>query len=140
MQDGLVNGFDFSTLPIEIRLAGERTTDGWRHDLWIVTIGQGAGEWTTEYKTGTGHRSKSRHQWDQPRPVKPSKASIVHSLMLDAEALCQSFTDWCDNYGYSNDSLQAFDTYRLCCSIGEKMRKTFSHSRLNAMREALIDY
>ena len=140
MQNEMVNGFDFSTLPIEIRLVGERTTDGWKHDLWTVTIGQGSKEWTTEYKTGTGHRAKPRTQWYQPRPVKPSKASIVHSLMLDAEALDQSFTDWCDNFGYSNDSLQAFDTYRACCTIGEKMRKIFGHSQLCAMREALTDF
>ena len=57
------------------------------------------------------------------KPVFPGVASVLHSLMLDAQALDQSFADWCDDLGYDDDSISAFDTYRACCENGKNCKR-----------------
>ena len=124
---------------------------------------------TTEYYTGTGHRvlgplykndrfakidlGKARNylkKGETPnnearflklsKIVSPEVASVLHSLTLDAQALNQSFTDWCAEFGYDDDSISAFDTYRACCENGKKLQKVFSRSTLDKLEEILQDY
>ena len=33
-----------------------------------------------------------------------------------------SFEEFCDNMGYSNDSLKALDTYRACLETAKKLK------------------
>jgi hypothetical protein len=74
------------------------------------------------------------------KPDKPHAASVLHSLVLDAEAVNMSFTDWCDDYGYDSDSIKALSTYQECCKTGEAMRKMFTREQMEQLREALQDY
>ena len=73
-------------------------------------------------------------------PKRPTNADIMHSLLLDADAADQAFNEWCDNYGYDNDSMKAFKMYQACCEEAVNLRKTFTREQLEAMREALQDY
>ena len=61
----------------------------------------------------------------------------LHSLTLDADADGMSFRDWCDNFGYSDDSLNALDIYRECCKTAEQLRKVFKPEALAAIRDAV---
>ncbi len=127
------------------RLLGETKRDDWVCDEWRVSLGA----FETSYFTGIGLRKPTkatiaRAKWsgDKPEavPVAPKAADVLHSLLLDSEAINESFADWCSNYGYSDDSLKALDTYHQCCAIGEAMRKIFTHEQRNELRAMLEDF
>jgi hypothetical protein len=114
--------------------------DGWPCDQWEVQFQNGRRLWATDYYTGMGRRKPAPEEWDvKYRPTPPKAADVVKSLLLDAEANSQSFADWCENLGYSEDSLKAFDTYRACCEIGKKLRAVFDRDTLEKLREATAD-
>ena len=50
--------------------------------------------------------------WIVPRT--PSAADVIYSLVSDANGCDQPFNDWCADFGYSNDSIKARDTYFAC--------------------------
>lgn len=52
----------------------------------------------------------------------PSSLDVLSCLKSDAECGDMSFNEFCDNYGYDNDSLKALDVYRQCMSTADKLR------------------
>jgi hypothetical protein len=85
-----------------------------------------------DFYTGTGHRNKGK-------PQAPHVATVLHSLLLDSEAIDRSFSDWCSELGMDSDSIKALNTYNECCKTGETLRK-FPREVLTALREALQNY
>ncbi|MGK2884360.1 MAG: hypothetical protein ACSLE8_06225 [Rhodococcus sp. (in: high G+C Gram-positive bacteria)] len=73
------------------------------------------------------------------KPVVPKAASVLHSLLLDARAIDQSFDDWCDDYGSDKDSIKALNTYQTCCETGRKLR-SMPRAAVAELRDALQDY
>ena len=136
----------------------------WDHDKWLVNFN---GE-VFEYKTGTGHRIKRNKRPTVPNKaricrvdnekerkqliyfevvsdrdylaVAPTAASVLYCLLLDGNACDTSFNYWCDEYGYSNDSMQAFKIYQSCCEIDEKLNKALSYETRNKLNALLEDY
>ena len=47
---------------------------------------------------------------------------ILSCLYWDSLSGSESFNDFCDNYGYDNDSLKALDIYRNCMDTATKLR------------------
>lgn len=142
MSDKTANSFDFESLPVTISYVCETQRDDCKCDQWRVGFKHPNGFWQTDYFTGLGLRAKPKKGFprDTPKPIKPAITDVMHALLSDAEAIDQSFKDWCDNYAYSDDSLKAFDTYRQCCEIGLQLSKVFSRAEIAKMREALQDY
>ena len=159
MNDNTAQKIDLDTLPITITYVGEIVSP-WddKHartvDQWLVKLTSKSGFWTTPYYTGTGlrqarsgqknpypPRSISAGQWDRDnlKPVKPTKTDILHSLIMDAAAADENFSDWCANYGYSDDSLKALNTFKQCQEIATALRKHFDRATLEAIREAVAD-
>jgi hypothetical protein len=129
------------SLPINIDYVGETVRDDdWQCDQWRVTISSKAGFWSTDYFTGLGLRTKPRASWDKPNPKKPKVADVLHSLITDASAADENFHEWCANFGYSDDSIKALNTYKACLDIATHLRKHFSFETLRQMRELLQDY
>jgi hypothetical protein len=135
-------------LPVKIDYVGEvpskwdestpRTVDQWR-----VTLSSKAGFHSFDYFTGLGLRktSRAKHEWAATaKPVKPKVADVLHSLILDASAANENFHDWCANYGYSDDSIKAMNTYKACLEVAQALRKHFSPDTLRQVRELLQDY
>ena len=132
--------------------------DGWKHDLWQVTFRKGTSEFKTEFKTGIGHRnlrdgampwaikasknSVAYAEWEKANmvPASPIEADVLYCLITDSEASGMSFNDWCSNYGHSNDSIKAFNTYQKCCEIGNKLTSLFGQKVINDLRIALENY
>ena len=131
-----MSNFDIESLPVTIAYAGEVNRDGWQCDHWNVTINK---TWHTEYFTGLGHRTKPKQQWATTRPVKPKIADIMYSLFLDAEAGDYNFSDWCDMFGYSDDSLKALDIYRACTVTAKNIRKHFTVAEREAIQSIIQD-
>ena len=150
------DNFNFDSLPVRIEYAGDRSKDNeWPHDEWRVELSGKAGYWSTTYKTGLGHRKFPKgfipdkklnprsiafeRQEGNKKPVKPSIADVMHCLISDADCANENFHDWCDNFGYSNDSIKALNTYKACLEIATALRKYIPRETLDAVREAVKD-
>lgn len=136
-------------------------TDGLHiHDKYIVIIeGQ-----DFEYSCGIGHRIKNNidrgefsklmnrnpkkdkaslylyidqlKQCSKPKPLNID--DILYSLLLDSQAGAESFDDFCDNFGYDNDSIKANEIYKDCQKNAKKV-KTFI-SNLDEANELFSNY
>lgn len=74
------------------------------------------------------------------KPVAPAAAAVLNCLLLDAEASSTSFRNWCDEFGYDDDSISARNTYDACQENADKLRKIFHGGQIEQLREALADY
>lgn len=142
-----------------VTYAGQTKLDDWDCDAWRVTIkapGIPIKKMETEYHTGLGHRGPparlfgqkparpgtiAHEQWQATRkPIKPRAAGILYSLIRDAGALVESFPNWCADFGYSDDSIKAFNTYQACCKIGQDLNATLPREVINQLNVLLEDY
>lgn len=126
--------FNIEALPVKITYVGETVRDNdWKCDQWRVELTSKAGFWSTDYFTGLGHRSKP-DSWGKTTPKKPAVADVLYSLFLDASAADENFHDWCANYGFSDDSIKAMNTYKQCLDIAVALRKHFSPEQRQAIQ------
>lgn len=114
-------------IPFSARYIGEddRDPDPERDimDHWHVTVGK----YRTDFYTGIGLRG-------------PTAAAVLHRLLADAEAVDMSFYDWAGNLGYNVDSIKDRATYDACCECGWAMRREFTRSQMDELRDLLQDY
>jgi hypothetical protein len=112
----------------------------WEHFLWRVTFERVNGKRArldTDYRCDVGFVQPGK---EEEEPLAPTAAAVLHSLLMDAGALDQSFSDWCGDCGYDEDSRKALATYEACCAIGHKLRKLFSAEERAELSKLLEDY
>lgn len=125
-------------LGIGIKVYGRDSTAAERRDEWlktafhwVVTLTYAKNSLTTDYHTGSGcvERSKKR-VWDGRRgeftmvPRVPTIADVVNSLACDASCVDgRTFSEWCMEFGYDDDSIKAKQTYEACQRISEELRE-----------------
>lgn len=132
--------FNIDALPVKIDYVGETVRDNdWKCDQWRVQLTSKAGYWSTDYFTGLGLRSKSRQSWATPTPKKPAVADVLHSLFMDASAADYNFSDWCAEYGYSDDSIKALNIYKQCLETATALRKHFSPEQRQAIQAIISE-
>lgn len=51
-----------------------------------------------------------------------------------------SFNDCCGNFGYDNDSINAFNIYRECCKNGREFYSFFTKETIEQFKAILEDY
>lgn len=129
--------FDVGSLPIIVNYVGETTRDGWKCDQWRIEFKNKNSFWSTDYYTGLGCRSKPKSKWDTAKPQKPKNIDILYSLFLDADAANENFDDWCDNYGYSNNSIKALNIYKSCLETATAIRKYFSPEQRECIKSII---
>lgn len=94
------------------------------------------GHWF-DYFQGTGHAKKfsvkdlaeirsnthkKLYRVDSEKLTVFNEFDFLYCIKLDAECGFQSFSEFCDNMSYSNDSLKALDIYRACEDTAKKVR------------------
>lgn len=121
--------------------------DGWQCDGWQFTFESGnkrARNAVSEpfwFFTGIGHRFPEKQtRLVSPSPTLPHVASVLHSLILDSQAARESFPDWCANFGFSDDSINALETYRACIKTAEKLARVFPRELLASIESNLSEY
>ena len=141
----------------EIHPAGvDLIRNGWQCDGWRLTLKKYKTVEFFDYFTGTGLRKIKKgaikpfckpgtiayKNWlkSVTVPAKPELCGIINSLILDSDADNMSFRDWCEDFGYSEDSLKTFDMYRACCDSSQKLKRIFSRETLAQFRDILQDY
>jgi hypothetical protein len=142
-------------------------TKEWKSDKWLIKISGNGKVETFDYSTGTGHRqlpvkkdyylryaleglktaktATTRNNYlldieSHKLPVVPCAASVLFCLLLDSQAANESFSNWCDNFGYDADSIKAFNTYQLCEANSKKLGNVLSRSLQSTLNELLQDY
>lgn len=147
-------------VPFSARYSGEVTKADWgidgkgqRVDAWRVNVGG----FETDYFSGLGNRGPAPKPTDggpPPRrgtllyeqlealrePVTPSAAGVLYGLLLDAAAGGMSFSEWCGEFDYSDDSIKALNIYKQCEETARELGKVFSGAQMAELREALQDY
>ncbi len=79
-------------------------------------------------------------EWAKTYAVCPTQASVLYSLLLDAQCADQNFDDFCSDLGYDPDSRKDFKIYESCCEILQKMRKIFTNAQRVELSKLLQDY
>jgi hypothetical protein len=74
--------------------------------------------------------------------VKPKLADVLHSIISDGAAHfdSKSFADWAGDFGYSDDSISALETFNACVAIGRTLQKRLGLETIQKLRELLCDY
>lgn len=151
-------------------LTGSGKRGDWECDSWSVKFTRpakivdggkriDAKEFVTDYHTGIGHREltrmgelelrragKSSQRYiesikaQHSKPVSPQAASVLYSVLSEAQGAEQNFIDWCGDYGYDTDSMKAHATYTACCEQLQKVRAFFTMEERNTLQELLQDY
>ena len=131
---------DIEHLPVETRYIGEvpskwASLKGATVDQWAITVFDEDGNpHMFEYFTGLGCRQGLK----SPKP--PTVADVLYSLLSDASAEQRNFHEWCSDYGYSTDSINALNVYRACLDTAAALRKCFSNELLAELNTLLAEY
>lgn len=132
-----VEGFEFSTG------IGHRVTSNSKNTYSNSLTSKQVRE-LKELRELSGPNVQAKHVVNRERKqewiVCPTAASVLYSLVLDSEASGVSFSDWCESFGYDDDSISSLNTYQACCEIAKRMRKVFSLVHIENLRELLQDY
>lgn len=93
-----------------------------------------------KYTKGETPWEKPSYQWHiTPLPA-PALADVLHSLLLDADALdFGGFEEWARDLGYDPDSREGERVYRACLETGLKLRAALGDEKMAKLREALRD-
>lgn len=99
----------------------DRSTDpdGWKDTAfqYAVTLKKGDKSITKDYWCGSGHIDK------QGKPIPPTAADVLSSLLLDGNAAEMTHTEWCDEYGTDPDSRKGLEMYLACQNTGRDVRR-----------------
>lgn len=143
---------------------GQTKRDDWDCDEWRVTLTKRAqsggkiAEMVQPFYTGLGLRKSklkmppdiarlgprilARVDWERAnlKPVAPSAASVIYSLLSDAQGAELPFDYWAADYGYDTDSIKALNIYNACCEVRRQVNAFFSHEQREQLRAMLEDY
>lgn len=71
--------------------------------------------------------------------VVPQLADVMYCLLMEGAAYVDGFTfgEWCDEYGYSDDSIKAREMFDACDETGRRLSRVCDYDN---MREIFQDY
>ena len=72
---------------------------------------------------------------DKPQEYKNTILDIIVSESIQLE----DFKDFCESFGYDEDSRKAYKVYKKCIKQSEKIHKLFSDAELEKLDEELRD-
>ena len=94
----------------DFKYGGARKPAAWQHaDNWRVTLRRKGRRMSVDFYCGS-------------LVVTPSAEDVLSCLCLDANC-GKSFEDFCGEFGYSPDSLQALKTFKACQGIARRLHK-----------------
>jgi hypothetical protein len=71
----------------------------------------------------------------------PTASDLVWSVATDSTALNENFNYWCDNFGYSTDSIKARSIYKACQRNGQRLISLIGNAEIfNQLVESARDY
>lgn len=139
---------------------GKRRRDEWECDEWSIDLTHKDKPETQNfsYYTGIGHRvldastaDRIRHDYKGTRRLQSAleaaakphlshPVGLLYSCLMEMSACEQSFSSWCEEYGYDTDSRKAFATYEACQENTDKLYYILSREEVEQLSELLQDY
>ena len=58
----------------------------------------------------------------------PNASDLIWAVAIDSNAVNESFSDWCSNFGYTTNSITARSTYKTCQRNGERLIKLIGNA------------
>lgn len=134
---------------------------GWAHDEFSVSLYYSDKVFDSSYKMGLGHRklvsgaTKERggYFWGAEFKseeealkcgwlvvVPPTVADAMYCLLNDASGAEESFKNWCGDFGYSDDSIKAWENYRACQETRDALIRMFGKEIFEQLVEACQNY
>lgn len=112
---------------------GKRKADNWEHYLWFVEMeivetqsGKKNRRYETDYRCGMGHSVSGYYMGKTvKKPSPPRIEDVLFSLSLDCRVESHSFSEWCEEFGYSDDSIKALKVYQQCMEEYDSLKKFF---------------
>lgn len=113
----------------------EDMNDEWKKkaNKWQVKIVYFDKDFVTNFYMGSGLVDK------MGKPKKPTKRDVLHSMIMD-NVSNMNFNDFCDEFGYDNDSIKALKIYRDCQEETKAYYNMFDSEEREILRELLEDY
>lgn len=124
-----------------------------KHDLYYVTLKNNRGEytykyWDSLYNTELNHMSygdymikypniSSAYQANKELKKLQEKVKIKEYDVLACLTAWEvgTFEDFCDDFGYNSDSINAYKTYMAVCKERDGLRKIFTYEQLEMLSE-----
>jgi hypothetical protein len=71
----------------------------------------------------------------------PTASDLIWSVATDSTALNENFNYWCDNFGYSTDSIKARSIYKACSVNAKRLIKLIGNAEIfSQLVESARDY
>ena len=100
----------------------------WAKQGWIITL---------KYQ---GKRAQFRFYGGGASDT-PTASDLVWAVATDSTALTESFSDWCEEFGYSTDSTKARSTYKACQRNGQRLTDLIGSAEIfSQLVESARDY
>jgi hypothetical protein len=68
--------------------------------------------------------------------ARPTAYDLLSCIRLDSSAEGQSFSQWCGDFGYDDDSISALKTYNDCLDNAKKLRQALGNETFKELMEA----
>lgn len=113
----------------------EEAKDEWKHkaNKWQVKLVYFDKEYVTDFYMGPELVNK------MGRPKKPTIKDVLYSIIMD-DVSNMNFNNFCDEFGYDNDSIKALKIYEACQKETEAYYDMFDSEEREALKELLEDY
>lgn len=117
------------------RLTKKDKEDEWKRtsNKWQVKLIYFDEEYVTDFYMGCGLVDKNG------KPKRPSKRDVLFFMIMN-DVSCLTFKDFCDEFGYDDDSIKALKIYRKCQEETEAYYDMFDSEEREILRELLEDY
>ena len=69
----------------------------------------------------------------------PEIKDVLYCLVMDYTSASETFQDFCDEFGYDNDSIKSLNVFKACQKNSEKMKRIFGPV-LNALHKEYEGY
>lgn len=109
--------------------------DEWRKraNKWQVRLVYFGKEYVTDFYMGSGLVDKMN------KPKKPTKKDVLYSLIM-SDVSDMNFNDFCNEFGYDNDSIKALKIYEACQKETKAYYNMFDEEEREILGELLQDY
>lgn len=113
----------------------EDMKDEWKKtaNKWQVKLVYFDKVYVTDFYMGSGLVDK------MDKPKEPTKEDILSSMIMD-DVSDLNFNDFCNEFGYDNDSIKAFKIYNNCLTETEAYYDMFDDEEREILAELLQDY
>lgn len=109
--------------------------DKWKKiaNKWQVRLIYFNKEYVTDYYMGSGLVDR------MGRPKKPRIKDVLYSMIMD-DVSNIDFDEFCNEFGYDNDSIKALETYKACQKQTKAYYNMFDAEERKILQELLQDY